>query len=226
LITTKRGLSGTPQLSLNLNQGFNQPTRLPEMADAGTYMEMLNEIDIYRNRAPRYSAEEIAAHRDPNSDPWLYPNTDWFDEVIKPLSSQTRGDISLRGGAERVSYYLSLNGLTEDGFYENSATRYNQYGFRTNIDGQVTDWMNLRFDVNARLEDRNFPNRGAGAIFRSIMRGKPNLPAYWPNGLPGPDIEYGDNPVVIGTPATGYDNDERYFLQGNLGLDITVPGVE
>lgn len=226
LITTKRGLSGTPQLSLNLNQGFNQPTRLPEMADAGTYMEMLNEIDIYRNRAPRYSAEEIAAHRDPNSDPWLYPNTDWFDEVIKPLSSQTRGDISLRGGAERVSYYLSLNGLTEDGFYENSATRYNQYGFRTNIDGQVTDWMNLRFDVNARLEDRNFPNRGAGAIFRSIMRGKPNFPAYWPNGLPGPDIEYGDNPVVIGTPATGYDNDERYFLQGNLGLDITVPGVE
>lgn len=226
LITTKRGLSGTPQLSLNLNQGFNQPTRLPEMADAGTYMEMLNEIDIYRNRAPRYSAEEIAAHRDPNSDPWLYPNTDWFDEVIKPLSSQTRGDISLRGGAERVSYYLSLNGLTEDGFYENSATRYNQYGFRTNIDGQVTDWMNLRFDVNARLEDRNFPNRGAGAIFRSIMRGKPNFPAYWPNGLPGPDIEYGDNPVVIATPATGYDNDERYFLQGNLGLDITVPGVE
>lgn len=226
LITTKRGLDGTPQLSLNLNQGFNQPTRLPEMADAGTYMEMLNEIDIYRNRSPRYSADEIAAHRDPNSDPWLYPDTDWFGEVIKPLSSQTRGDISLRGGAERVSYYLSLNGLTEDGFYENSATRYNQYGFRTNIDGQVTDWMNLRFDVNARLEDRNFPNRGAGAIFRSIMRGKPNMPAYWPNGLPGPDIEYGDNPVVIGTPATGYDNDERYFLQGNLGLDITVPGVE
>src|SRR5690606_30612526 len=69
-------------------------------------------------------------------------------------------------------------------------------------------------------------NRGAGSIFRSIMRGKPNLPAYWPNGLPGPDIEYGDNPVVIGTPATGYDQDERYFMQGNLGVDITVPGVE
>lgn len=226
LITTKRGRPGAPQLSMNINQGFNQPTRIPEMADAATYMEMLNEIDIYRGRQPRYSQDEIANYRDPNADPWLYPNTDWFDEVIKPLSTQTRGDISLRGGAERVSYYLSLGGLTEDGFYRNSATRYNQYSFRSNIDGQVTDWLNLRFDVSGRLEDRNFPNRSAGAIFRSIMRGKPNLPAYWPNGLPGPDIEYGDNPVVIGTPATGYDNDERYFLQGNLGFDITVPGVD
>ena len=226
LVTTKRGTSGEPQLSVNLNQGFNQPTRIPEMADAATYMEMLNEIDIYRNRDPRYSPQEIANFRDPNADPWLYPNTDWFGETLKPLSSQTRGDIALRGGSDRMSYYLSLGGLTEDGFYENSATRYNQYQFRSNIDGQVTDWMNLRFDVSGRLEDRNFPNRGAGAIFRSIMRGKPNLPAYWPNGLPGPDIEYGDNPVVIGTPATGYDQDERYFLQGNLGVDITVPGVE
>ena len=226
LITTKRGREGAPQLSMNIQQGFNQPTRLPEMADAATYMTMLNEIDIYRNRTPRYSDEEIAAYRDPNADPWLYPDTDWFDEVIKPLSSQTRGDVALRGGADRVSYYLSLGGLTEDGFYENSATRYNQYQFRSNIDGQITDNLNLRFDVTGRLEDRNFPNRSAGSIFRSIMRGKPNLPAYWPNGLPGPDIEYGDNPVVIGTPATGYSDDERYFLQGQLGMDFTVPGIE
>ena len=44
--------------------------------------------------------------------------------------------------------------------------------------------------------------------------------------MPGPDIEYGDNPVVIGTPATGYDRDERYYLQGTLGLDYQVPGVD
>src|SRR5690606_855171 len=28
------------------------------------------------------------------------------------------------------------------------------------------------------------------------------------------------------TPATGYDQDARYYLQGNLGLDYDVPGVE
>src|SRR5207248_2507898 len=57
------------------------------------------------------------------------------------------------------------------------------------------------------------------------MRGKPNLPAYWPNGQPGPDIEYGDNPVVIGTPATGYDRDGRNYVQGTLGMDFKVPAI-
>jgi TonB-linked SusC/RagA family outer membrane protein len=224
LVTTKRGTSGAPQLSVNVNQGFNQPTRLPEMADAVTYMTMLNEIDLYRDREPTFSQEEIDHYRN-GDDPWLYPNTDWFDAVIKPMSLQRRGDVSLRGGADRIKYYLSLGGQTQDGYYENSATRYNQYSFRSNLDGQASKDLNIRFDVTGRIEDRNFPNRSAGSIFRAIMRGKPNLPAYWPNGLPGPDIEYGDNPVVIGTPATGFDRDQRYYVQGNLGADFTVPWV-
>jgi TonB-linked SusC/RagA family outer membrane protein len=224
LVTTKRGTNGSPQLSLNFNQGFNQPTRLPKMADAATYMTMLNEVDLYKNQAPRYTQEEIDHYRN-GDDPWLYPNTDWFDAVIKPMSQQRRGDVSLRGGADRIKYYLSLGGQTQDGYYENSATKYNQYSFRTNLDGQASKDLSIRFDVTGRIEDRNFPNRSAGSIFRSIMRGKPNLPAYWPNGMPGPDIEYGDNPVVIGTPATGFDRDQRYYVQGNLGADFKVPWV-
>jgi TonB-linked SusC/RagA family outer membrane protein len=227
LVTTKRGRGAAPQppqLTVSINQGFNHPTRTPRMADAATYMTMLNEIDLYRNRAPRYSADLITKYRQ-GADPWLYPNTDWFGAVIKPMSYQTRGNVALRGSSEHVGYYLSLSGLTEDGYYRNSATRYNQYSFRSNIDGRVTDHLSLRFDLTGRLEDRNFPVRSAGSIFRSLMRGKPNLPAYWPNGMPGPDIEYGDNPVVIGTPATGYDRDGRNYVQGNLGIDFKVPGV-
>jgi len=224
LITTKRASGSRPELTASFNQGFNQPTRLPRMADAATYMTMLDEIDAYRNQAPRYAADVIQKYRD-HADPWLYPNTDWFGAVIKPMSLQNVGHVALRGSADRMGYYLSLGGQTEDGYYRNSATRYNQYNFRSNIDGQVSNHLRLRFDVTGRLENRNFPTRSAGSIFRELMRGKPNLPAYWPNGKPGPDIEYGDNPAVIATPATGYDKDDRYYLQGNLGGDWEVPGV-
>src|SRR6184192_823776 len=227
LITTKRGRSGAPQppqLSTSFNQGVNHPTRIPQMADAATYMTMLNEINMYRNLPPAYTADQIQKTQ-AGADPWLYPNTDWFGAVIKPVSLQTRGNVALRGSGERIGYYLSLGGLTEDGYYRNSATRYNQYSFRSNIDGRVTDHLSLRFDVTGRLEDRNFPNRSAGDIFRALMRGKPNLPAYWPNGLPGPDIEFGNNPVVIATPATGYDKDQRDYVQGTLGGDFKVPAV-
>src|SRR5437764_12565752 len=144
---------------------------------------------------------------------------------MKALSFQTKGNVALRCSSEHLGYYLSLTGQTEDGYYRNSATRYNQYSFRSNIDGKVSNNLNVHYVQTGGYRARNLPARSACSIFRPLMRGKPNLPAYWPNGLPGPDIEYGDNPVVIATPATGYDKDKRYFLQGNLGADFKVPGV-
>src|SRR5690606_5168427 len=47
LITTKSGKQGKPQISYSFNQGFSSPTRLPDMADAGTYAEIRNEIAYY-----------------------------------------------------------------------------------------------------------------------------------------------------------------------------------
>ncbi|MDR8392543.1 TonB-dependent receptor [Aliifodinibius sp. S!AR15-10] len=225
LITTKRGRVGAPQFTLDLNQGFNQPTRIPEMADAATYMTMLNEIDNYRGLGDRYSQEQINCHRN-QEDPWLCPDTDWFDEALKPISFQSRADMSVSGGSESVKYYLSFSGLTEDGYYENSATRYNEYSFRSNIDGQLSDYISLSFDALGRFEDRNFPTESAGQTFRMLMRGKPNEHGFWPNGLPAPDIENGTNPVVTGTDDTGYDDDERYYFQSNVRLKVDIPGVD
>ena len=59
-------------------------------------------------------------------------------------------------------------------------------------------------NTSGRLEDRNYPQKGAGEIFNKLMRSKPTIPAYWPNGLPGPGMEGGDNPVVFVTNETGY----------------------
>lgn len=225
LITTKRGTSGAPRFTLDVNQGVNQPTRIPEMADAATYLTMLNEVNAYRGLEPAFSQEEIENHRN-GTDPWLHPNTDWFDEALKPFSMQTRANASVSGGSEYMRYFLSFGGLTEDGYYRNSATRYNQYDFRGNLDGDIANNLTLSFDVSGRLEDRNFPTQPAGATFRMLMRGKPHLPAFWPSGDPGPDIENGQNPVVTGTDVTGYDEDDQYYFQSNLRLVLDVPALE
>ncbi len=225
LITTKRGQAGKPQISLNLNQGFNQPTRVPRMADAVGYATLLNEIDGYRNQKPRYTPEQIQKFGN-GSDPWSYPNTDWFGAVLKPWSAQNNANLSLSGGGDNMRYFLSLGSKSQDGYYYNSGTKYNQYDFRSNIDGKISKNVNIRFDVYGREEDRHFPVRSAGSIFRMLMRGKPIYPAYWPNGTPGPDLEYGDNPAVVSTDATGYDRDKLYVLNSNLRLEVKVPGVE
>jgi TonB-dependent SusC/RagA subfamily outer membrane receptor len=51
LITTKRGRIGKPTITLDMNVGAQQPTVIPEMADAATYATMLNEISYYNNPA-------------------------------------------------------------------------------------------------------------------------------------------------------------------------------
>jgi len=228
LITTKRGALGKPKVTLNMNSGFNQPTRVPEMADAAQYSEMLNEIAYYKapakGRNQKYSVDDIKQYSD-GSDPWGHPNTDWFGEVFKPWSAQNQQNASISGGTENMKYFLALGAQFQDANYKNSATNYKQYNFRTNIDGKINKYISIGFDVSGREELRNFPTVGAGDIFRMLMRGKPNMPAYWPDGTPGPDIEYGFNPAVTVTSATGYDREKRYILESNLRTVISIPWV-
>jgi len=225
LVTTKRGKIGKPKITLDVNQGFNQATRLPEMADAATYATMLNEIATYNGSPAKYTPEEIQKFSD-GSDPWKYPNTDWFAETLRPTSAQAAYNATISGGSEAIRYFVSLGARTQEGNYYNSATKYNQYDFRTNLDAKINDNISLGIDVAGRMEDRNLPVRGAGSIFRMVMRGKPTLPAYWPDGTLGPDIEYGDNPVVISTDATGYNKDKDYVVNTNLRLNVNIPWVK
>lgn len=227
LITTKRGNKNqAPEFSVNFNQGFNQPTRIPRMADAPTYMTMINESAVYQGVPVRFSQGDIDAYKDPNRDPWLYPSTDWFKEGLKTWSPQTKADLSVQGGASNISYFLSLGAQTQDGYYKRSATKYNQYNFRSNIDAQVTKNFKISLDLNGREEDRNFPTVAASQTFRMLMRGRPSDPAYFPNGLPGPDQEGGVQPVVSGTTQTGFNHNQRYYLSADVSLMLTVPGIK
>ncbi|MVT08041.1 SusC/RagA family TonB-linked outer membrane protein [Chitinophaga tropicalis] len=252
LVTTKRGKVGKPQLSYSFNQGWSQPTHIPKMSNAPEYAQLRDELSLYRDvpasewdaawqvykqngtyTSPTtnkkwdvaFGLDEIQKFRD-GTDPWLYPNTDWYKATFKTWSPQSNHSVQLSGGNENMRYLTSFGYQSQDAYYKKSATGYDQYSLRINLDGKINKYVNVSVDMLGRQEDRNFPTRTASEIFRMLMRGKPTEPAFWPNGLPGPDIEYGNNPVVITTDQTGYDKDKRYYLQTNARLDITVPGVQ
>ncbi|MDR0750538.1 MAG: SusC/RagA family TonB-linked outer membrane protein, partial [Tannerellaceae bacterium] len=226
LITTKRGEAGKPQITIQGNMGIHQPTVLPSLLNASEYATALNELDMYKNRPERYTADDIRMFSD-GSDPWKYPNTDWFGETFKKWSTQTNVNAEISGGSQFMRYFVSGGAKNQEAIYKNSATRYNQYDLRANMDMEANKHIRFGLDIAGRIEDRNYPmgNNGVTDIFRMLMRGKPNTPAYWPNGLPGPDIEYGSNPVVVTTDQTGYDRDKRYIFNSNFKLDISIPWV-
>ncbi len=252
LITTKHGKTGKPQLSYDFNYGWSQPTRTPKMADAAEYAIIRNELMIYDavpsgewdaafkafNTAGTYKTsggktvnavftlDEIEKFRN-GSEPLKYPNTDWYKEVLKTWSPQVKHNLQLNGGNENIKYVGSLGYTDQDGYYKNSATGYKQYDMRITVDARINKYINTSFGVNAREEFRRFPATvGAGDIFRMTMRGKPTEIAIWPNGLPGPDIENGQNPALITTNQTGYNHDKRDYFQTNGKVEILIPGVE
>ncbi|WP_272621004.1 SusC/RagA family TonB-linked outer membrane protein [Allomuricauda sp. AC10] len=253
IVTTKQGTIGKPEVTYTADFGLAQPTKIPDMANASEYANIMNEITIFNSNIPvnewgsaltsfnnsgsytiPSSSETVNAAFSPEalqgyaqaSDPWIYPNTDWFDATFKDWSYQSRHNISIRGGSEKVKYFSSIGYFDQDAYYKNSSTRYQQYNFRINSDIEVSEHINAKLGFAYRKEDRRYPTEGAGAIFRMLMRGRPTDPAIWPTGEPGPDIENGQQPVVITTNATGYDSQPTDFLQFTGSVDITQPWIE
>ena len=250
LITTKRGKTGKPQLSYSANQGYSQPTVIPKLTNAAQYVGMLNDLDIYglpttewaaantaykstgtytrpdgTTRKAPFSPTDIQKYAD-GSDPWLYPNTDWYAATLKNWSPQTQHNLQISGGTDNVKYLASLGYQNQDGYYKTSATAYQQYDIRLNLDAKINKYVDINVGLLGREEARNYPTRSAGAIFRMQMRGKPQQQAYWPNGLPGPDIENGENPVVITTDLSGYDRQKQDYIQTNGSINVKIPWIE
>ncbi len=227
LITTKRGQSGKPTISASFNQGFSSPTRLPKMANASTYAQIANEIAYYNNKAgglnQQYSAADIEKFGN-GSDPLNFPNTDWEKATLKSTALQNQANVSVSGGSENVKYFVSLGSLYQDGLYKNSATKYKQYSFRSNIDANVTKNLKIGLYLSGREENRQYPTAGAGFIFRSIYRAYATLPAFYPNGQPSRGIE-GANPAVMGTDIGGLSKNPIQVFNGILKGSYNIPAV-
>lgn len=114
------------------------------MVDAPTFAQLYNERNDKIGQSPRYTAEEIQKFSD-GSDPILYPNTDWFKEIIKPASLQHKYNLSFGGGTNVVAYFVSLGAVTQDGIYRESATRYDQLNLRSNTDVNVTSGFKVEW---------------------------------------------------------------------------------
>lgn len=224
LVTTKRGVYGeAPRVTFTYDIGLQQPTRLVDMADAVLYTHAYNDELAITGAAPYYNETQLQ-HYAAGDDLILYPNTDWLDEIIKPVSVQHKYGVSVNGGSDRVAYFVQFNGQYQDGIYEKSATNYAQYNVRSNVDIKVTESLRLGVDLNVRRQQKNysaFPSSSENdnGIFYTAIRMKPTGATYYPNGL----LRGGTNPAVLVQDLTGYDRTSINTINTtfNLGWDMS-----
>jgi TonB-linked SusC/RagA family outer membrane protein len=228
LVTTKRGTTGKPTISYNFNQGWAQPTVLPQMSNAVEYANIMNELPIYQTvpvnewGAASQAIRTVGTYDSPTPD---VGTVNWFGDAFRTWAPQSQHSLSIRGGTKAVRYFSSIGYTNQEAFYQNTATKYNQYNLRINLDADISDYITTSLGITARREDRRYPTQSANSIFRMLMRGRPTEPEVWPNGLPGPDIENGQNPYVITTNATGYDESPTDYIQINGSTTLKTPSI-
>ncbi|HEX8676364.1 MAG TPA: SusC/RagA family TonB-linked outer membrane protein, partial [Segetibacter sp.] len=228
LVTTKRGREGSP-LTVNYSfyQGFLSPTALPKMADAATYASMIREMQTYSNVAEsnmKFSPEDIEKYAS-GKYPWTNPNTNWVDASFKKFSQTSNHNVAISGGSKAVNYYVSFGAQSEGGIFKNSSTSFNRYNIKASVDAKVNEYLTLGLDINGIQENRHYPSVDAGFNLDGAIKSLPTSPAVYPNGLPGPDIAYGQNPVVTVTDQTGFDDSKRYRANNIFSANLKIPGI-
>jgi TonB-linked SusC/RagA family outer membrane protein len=160
LVTTKKGsLGSAPKIDFSYNEGLSQPTRNPIMADSYTFAQVSNEINTQQNLALAYSAtdlEKYKAGNDPN-----YPNTNWYKFIVKDWTPQHRANLSVSGGNNGTTYFLSFGQVYQDGQYKFGAENIKQYNLRSNVEVQVTKSLRVGMNLSGRVDDDHFPYRSA-----------------------------------------------------------------
>lgn len=163
LITTKRGQAGKLAITGRVNYSLSKLNRTPDYLRAYDYALLANEARAARNEDPIYSDVELDIIND-GSDPDLYPDISWQDEVLKENGIRQAYYVSARGGAQVARYFMSLGFSNEDAAYKvdkNSvyATNvgYNTYTYRANIDLELSPSTTLYFGTDGFLSDQKDP---------------------------------------------------------------------
>ncbi len=228
LIKTKSGVEGKPRLNYQFYSGMMTPTVIPEVTDATEYATMLSEYQTYQGKARRYTDKDIELFRS-GVDPWEHPNTDWYGDLIEKWTNTSRHNVTLDGGANGMKYYVSFGYKTDDAIYKASSTKYKQYNIRTKLEMPINEWLKTNIELAGFLNDRQYPYKSADAIVGQSTRLVPTNWSYWPTKegrYPGPDIEYGDNPVETQTFSAGVNDQKTYRVLSTFGATIDVPFVK
>lgn len=242
VVTTKRGRSGQkPAIDFTAQQGVQQVMRLPRPMNTYESALYFNDYDRNNGSVQRFSDEALKIVKD-KSDPYLYPDVNWYDEILKKAAAQNQYNINISGSSNKVRYFVSGSYIRQasllkhgDLFKKNydKASNFNRYNFRSNIDIQATDKLQVQVDLAGRLEQRVGPMPSFTEVFNQINNMPPfALPVFNPNGTLGAasnvEIPYWRNPYGLVTQS-GYYINSTNVMYGTISarheLDFILPGL-
>lgn len=117
-------------------------------------------------------------------------DTNWQDYFFKDDAPTYQANLSIQGGSDKTTYYVSGSYYYQDGITPSS--EYNRYTFRSNLESRPTDWLRFGVNFGATYDEQQtslFTYQGSnslnGGIFGTIL----NPTYYNPYGEDGSKLE-------------------------------------
>jgi TonB-linked SusC/RagA family outer membrane protein len=227
LITTKGGKKGKPQFNYSGYGGFQTHGTLPKMANADEYVQLYNEAAENDNAGvtnPALIRPKIPATVD-------MANTDWVKGIFQNGQIQNH-QLSVRGGNDKVLYYISGNYFKQDGIIINSW--YERFSLLSKLNINLSEKLSLANNINISYSRKNvigssgdgYAGNG-GSVVRYALFRTPPIPIYDSAGvysdLPAYPGFFGDgyNPVALADKTDNKENQYRIFTNLYVEYKIT-----
>ena len=228
LVKTKRGQAGS---GFKFKVGASHKLQFdPETAPMVSAYDYANALNIARENdgnSVAYSQAELQKFLD-GSDPYVYPDVDWKNEVFKNTANETNAFISMYGGSDKVQYYTQLDYTDARGLYANpdqgdwnSQLKYSKANIRTNVDFEVTKSTRVKTSILAIfMETNGVPNISSNDAWWHLYK-VPALafPIKTQNGVWGGSQDYGNNNLLAKATGTGFTKTHQRQIWADITLE-------
>ena len=204
LVTTKRGQAGKPHVSVSGEIGIsNIPKRLDQLS-AYEYAQALEAMTD-----TRFSEEEMNGYRTGAL------GLDWQDLIFQTGVSQDY-KLNISGGSEKNRYFVSGLFLNQTGVTEESKLK--RYGFRANLDSDVTNWLNITTNIEGSVETTH----NTAANLMDMANYSPTMELTDENGVYQRDPYSSQNASPYGLLKARDTDAERYNVNGYVDLKFKI----
>jgi len=246
IINTNRGREGKAKLSFSSTSTMKMPTNRVEMSDSYNTLRLFNIASMNDGAFTQLISDQDLQHYQDQDSPYLYPDVDWYDEMIRPVSFAQKNNFTARGGTKFVKYFMSLGYIYEgDAFKQedlglgySSQNSLNNVNYRLNLDFDITPTTVFRTDFAGRVETQKEGDRWDDAANDLYEYPPWATPLYYPGEIleefpddnpvhPGPEeirfsfnnlIQNADNPFTM-LHGRGEETRRRNVLTANFELN-------
>ncbi|MBO6096271.1 MAG: TonB-dependent receptor [Bacteroidales bacterium] len=236
IVTTKRGDAGKPKISVSSITGVQVPMSYITQCssyDFARYYNVYQWNDGKTDPGLYFTPEAIEAYRT-GSDPIMFPNTQWHELMFRKAFIQTKNNINISGGSDKVRYFVSMGYMFQNGLlkqipdvpYDNNYS-YNRYNYRANLDFKLTETTDMKFNISGVIGNTREPlDSDRGNIWMlTMLWAHPTASPGIVNGMPVTVVSYDALPDGL----TKWNGWEYYYWSGyrnkyktTLDMDMTI----